>query len=552
MEFTLRSQNVKNNEYIAQVNPEIREGEQHLAKEFDNERIKLNKNYDQNLEELLDIFDNERETLRVKYEKSQETVKKLTTKLSEYKKIKEREVKELIKKLREPCHRCHDYETMFEDFEAINMEKEDAYNKIQNLEEEIIQMRALQVLDYSKTPTKENTLHYTNHIKDLNYDINDSFDFQMPNTPILSASPIHDPKIHQRYSEFQNKFIGGADKSPSVCRFSQKKSSVDTLYNTSTRKKLSDNFTILEGDEKSSMFEERMKESRQETKQVPLSNCSSACKNNTQSVNIKNWTGDDISALTQFQSHIDNTHNNTSPYAKDNVDIDKLIEKYIGPKDETKYDFPNKICTKEDLIDFNRKFVNEKPMASIKNSIDPSMNLYNSVNRTSESIPSNATTAKNVNKRFNFSNQSPVNHGMRNSESLISLRDNFDSMIAKQPYIKNSIATKSKKICTNARSKIKRKSTSISMVPKFNKNPNISMNVYQNQLHDRSQKENLSSITAHFHNKPNGYGNSFGVQIDSSKRCTDNGSILSNLAPTFASESYKASKGNTNYQRFIK
>jgi hypothetical protein len=85
MEFTLRAQNIKNNESIAQVNPEIKEGEQHLSKEFDNERIKLNKNYDQNLEELLDIFDNERETLRVKYEKSQETVKKLTTKISEYK-----------------------------------------------------------------------------------------------------------------------------------------------------------------------------------------------------------------------------------------------------------------------------------------------------------------------------------------------------------------------------------------------------------------------------------------------------------------------------------
>lgn len=496
IEFKINSQNDKRKELITHINPEVIEREQKMIKNFESERIKLKNNYEQNLGELKSIFENERKNLRSKFEKSQETVRKLTSKLSEYKQLKERERKELNKKLKEPCHRCQDYEVVLENLEAVNMEKEDAYNRIQNLEGELIQMKALKMLDYNKTPTKENTLHYTSNLHDINYDTNESFDFVMPQTPISTTSPIQNPQVYQRYREFQNKFISGTDKSPSVSRFTQKKSSIDTDNNdTSTCKKITENYIIQEEDEKSSIFDDRSKGVRQETKQVPLSTFSSACKNNTQSINIKNWANDEASAFNHLQHQIDNTRNNTSPYAKTNFDIDKLIEKYIGPKEDTKYDYPKKICTKEDLLDFNKKFVVEKSKASMNNrSIDPTMNLYSSVNKTSESIPSNATTAKHGNKQFNFSHQSYINPGRKNSRGLLSLKENFNSMIAKQPMLKNPKASKSKRVISKTRSKTKRKSASISMVPTSDKNPNMSMNVYQKQFHDQSQKENFTSI----------------------------------------------------------
>lgn len=326
--------------------------------------------------------------------------------------------------------------------------------------------------------------------------MNESFDFVMSQTPISTTSPIQNPQIYQRYREFQNKFISGTDKSPSVGRFTQKKSSIDTdNYETSTCKKITDNYIIQEEDEKSSIFEDRSKVVRQETKQVPLSTFSSACKNNTQSINIKNWANDETSAFNHLHHQIDNTRNNTSPYEKKNFDIDKLIEKYIGPKDEMKYNLPRTICTKEDLYDFNKKFVVEKSKASINNrSIDPTMNLYCSVNKTSESIPSNATTAKNGNKQFNFSHQSHINPDRKNSRGIVSLKDNFNSMTIRQPSLKNPKAFKTKKVSSKPRAKTKRKSASISMVPTSDKNANMSMNVYQKQLHDQSQKENLTSI----------------------------------------------------------
>lgn len=168
IEFKINSQNDKRKELTPYINPEIIEKEQKMIKNFESERIKLKNNYDQNLEELKNVFDNERRNLKYKLEKSQETVRNLTSKLSEYKQLKERERKELNKKLKEPCRRCEDYEAVLENLEATNMEKEDAYNKIQNLEGELIQLKALQMLDYNKTPTKENTLHYTSNLHDIN------------------------------------------------------------------------------------------------------------------------------------------------------------------------------------------------------------------------------------------------------------------------------------------------------------------------------------------------------------------------------------------------
>ena len=95
------------------------------------------------------------------------------------------------------------------------MEKEDAYNKIVSLESEIIQLKALKAIDFNKTPEKsaieEQISGENNHLESA-----ESFEFAPSKTPIISTSPVHDPKVYQKYRDFQNKFIKSSGVSSNI------------------------------------------------------------------------------------------------------------------------------------------------------------------------------------------------------------------------------------------------------------------------------------------------------------------------------------------------
>jgi len=92
------------------------------------------------------------------------------------------------------------------------MEKEDAYNKIFSLESEIIQLKALRNIDYNKSPVRQyldeniNIAEVENGKENEGFESIHSFEFSGLKSP-TATSPVQDPKIYQKYRDFQNKFL---------------------------------------------------------------------------------------------------------------------------------------------------------------------------------------------------------------------------------------------------------------------------------------------------------------------------------------------------------
>lgn len=95
----------------------------------------------------------------------------------------------------------------------------------------------------------------------------------------------------------------------------------------------------------------------------------------------------------------------------------------------------NSITTREDLEDFNNKFVNKYQISvlggnSLEDSKDPSLINYGSINHPSEEHRK-VSTVKNLKKSLNFKlpNRKPNKKILRNSESVMSIKENYNSSL---------------------------------------------------------------------------------------------------------------------------
>lgn len=79
------------------------------------------------------------------------------------------------------------------------------------------------------------------------------------------------------------------------------------------------------------------------TKDVPFSTITSGYKNATQNVNIKEWDQHDLQLQGLHEATSSNTRNDSSIYKKKSYNIEGLIEKYCGPKEQKEINLPRKI-----------------------------------------------------------------------------------------------------------------------------------------------------------------------------------------------------------------
>ncbi|CAI2384460.1 unnamed protein product [Moneuplotes crassus] len=272
MEIRLKSHDDQRQEFIDKINPEIKQRESHLIYEFENERKRIKSNYEDSIKSLRTMLESERHKYSNKLEKSNETIQKLTKKLAEYRSYKEKESKELNKKLKQSCSKCKNYEGLLETMEAIEMEKDDAYNKIAMLEGEIMQLKALRSISLNKSPDRKHASHKkVEETQGIN-----SSDLSCPKTPPCS-SPIQDPKVYQKYRDFQNKFTKTQKMSVYPSQKTIGQGSIEFTNSLSLSKKF-DSKPQAEG-VKSLSRERNISKSRvQDAKCVPLSTLSTLCK----------------------------------------------------------------------------------------------------------------------------------------------------------------------------------------------------------------------------------------------------------------------------------
>jgi len=127
-EFKIKSQTEQRNNFLQQISPQ---SENTLRLEFEEEIDKLKRQNRRQIQELKDEFSDEKYRHEDQMRKTKDTVRRLTDKLSELKEFKDKERSQLLSKLKKPCQRCRDLEQVFEENEAIKMEREDAYQKIE-------------------------------------------------------------------------------------------------------------------------------------------------------------------------------------------------------------------------------------------------------------------------------------------------------------------------------------------------------------------------------------------------------------------------------------
>lgn len=123
-----------------------------------------------------------------------------------------------------------------------------------------------------------------------------------------------------------------------------------------------------------------------------LSTIGSSYKNGTQHLDMGEWLNRDL----------DKTTKNVHPYSQ-NLDVDKLIEKYIGPKDTKRSSMTNvtqPICTQDDLEEFCKRHVDRNVSAEAPKGdrIDPSLMLFGLASKEDETSTSQISTTKNYSK----------------------------------------------------------------------------------------------------------------------------------------------------------
>ena len=395
LEFKLKSQNDKPQVYTPPENT-LANLENTLRKEFEKDKQRQTQEYNDILEELKEVFNEERLEYKTKIDKLEDTIKRLTQKLKDLKDLKDKQKLELTQKLKQPCKKCQNYHKLVEEIEAIKMEREDAYHKIQNLEHEVLNLRQKIEYDEAKHIHDQTEMDYYNKQPEET-EVEESYEINITSEQPTKET-FHDPQVYQKYREFQKKFVK-EDKAQKLAAKTEGDSK-DEMKDMSTYQKATDNYVIEEVDEKSSVNDERYRNARQETKGVPLSTISSSFKNNTHSMKMKDWSEGEILLQNFTNNGLSNTRNDRSIYNDQNVNIDKLIEKYIGPKPLNRskdLDAPKKIMTKEDLVDFNKKYIQDKTLSireSKEESYDPSLILFGSVNKYNDTPGSQLTTVK--------------------------------------------------------------------------------------------------------------------------------------------------------------
>lgn len=212
------------------------------------------------------------------------------------------------------------------------------------------------------------------------------------------------------------------------------------------------------------------------------------------------------------------------------------------------------IWTKEDLNDFNKKFIDKNKYTTIggdskEESWDPSLIIFGSVNnKTLETPQSQATTIKSLKKSSNFKfGVQNISNKMKQSESLMSIKENFENSI----FEKAKLLQRKKKNRSKSKIGTKRKSTSISMVPTSDKHSDISHKRSDKFLIGNSQSEIFDIGKDPLKSSKAGFKMNLESISDPNKRFINNSSKLSNQAPTFAADGFKASKMSSNYQRFM-
>ena len=96
------------------------------------------------------------------------------------------------------CNRCSDTEELIEVIEAFKMEKEDAYNKIAILEDELDQIRFKVQQDLGDDTNQYN----------IDMQLNKKLENQGVNIlkEQMSCPDLQDAEVYKRYREFKQKF----------------------------------------------------------------------------------------------------------------------------------------------------------------------------------------------------------------------------------------------------------------------------------------------------------------------------------------------------------
>jgi hypothetical protein len=269
-------------------------------------------------------------------------------------------------------------------------------------------------------------------------------------------------------------------------------------------------------------------------KGVNLSTIGSSYKNGTQNLEMGEWLNKDFEKTTK----------NVSPYTQ-GVDVDRLIEKYIGPKEVKRgsvTDITQPIWTQDDLEMFCKRHVdkNISVEAPKGDRIDPSLMLFGLANKANETPNSQISTAKNYSKpNFSLRHQSLGDIPDITLTSPNESKDNYYSSISKNDwkFRQKNIA---KWLQKKKKDKSKRKATSISMIPDTQNKSAKNLYSIRRPYAEYSLKENVENTHSYLTNlkakKVSNRSSYFDVLMDSNIKP---GSRLSNQAPTFAVDGYR-------------